>query len=81
MTKMTIHIRKNNSCITCIKSFIAYHKNDLEILRVATICPIPESNRRIERYCMIKFSQSACILFGWNRSCVINLIDFDCLKN
>ena len=63
----------NGSCITCINSFIAYHNNDLEILTVATVCPISKSDRRIERYHMIKFSQSACILFGWNQSCMINL--------
>ena len=25
------------SCITCINSFIAYHKNDLEILMITTV--------------------------------------------
>ena len=35
-------IFKNHSCITCIKSFIAYHKNDLEILTVTMVCPIPK---------------------------------------
>ena len=33
---------KNHSCISCIKSFITYNKNDLETLRIATICPIPQ---------------------------------------
>ena len=36
------------SCFTCINSFIAYHKNDLEILTVVTVCPITKSNHRIE---------------------------------
>ena len=27
-------------CITCINSFIAYHKNDLEIQTVATVFPV-----------------------------------------
>ena len=31
---------------------------------VATVCPIPKSDRRIERYHEIKFSQSACIVWG-----------------
>ena len=65
--------KKNHSCITCIKLSIAYHKNDLEILIVATVCLIPKSDCQIERYYMIKFSQFACILFGWNQSCVTNL--------
>ena len=50
-------------CITCINSFIAYHKNDLEILTVATVFPVIKSNYRIERYLMIKFAQSACIVW------------------
>ena len=40
------------SCITCINSFIAYHKNDLEILTVATVFLIIKSDYRIERYRM-----------------------------
>ena len=64
---------KNHDYITFINSFIAYHKNDLEILTVMTVYPIPELDHRIERYHMIKFSQSTCILFGWSWSCVINL--------
>jgi len=70
---MTIHIPKNHSCITCINSFIVYHKNDIEILTVATVCSIPKSDRQIERYHMINFSQFTCILFRWNRSRVIDL--------
>ena len=46
------------SCITCINSFIAYHKNDPEILIVATVFPISKLNHRIERYRMIKFARS-----------------------
>ena len=42
--------------------FIAYHKNDLEILMVMTVCPVSKSDRRIEKYCMIKFARSACIM-------------------
>ena len=53
---------KNHDCITCIHSFIAYHKNDLEILMVATVCPVSKSDRRIERYYMIKFIRSAYIM-------------------
>ena len=55
MVRMTIHIPKIWSCITCINSFIEYHKNYLEILTVTTVCPIPKSDHRIERYYMIKF--------------------------
>ena len=51
------------SCIVCSNSFIAYHKNDPEILTVATVFSVFESNHRIERYHMIKFAQSACIVF------------------
>ena len=73
MVKRTIYIPKNNSCITCNNSFIAYYKNDLEILTVVTICLIPKSDHQIERYHMIKFSRPACILFGWNQPRMINL--------
>jgi len=41
-------------CIACINSFIAYHKNDLEILMVVMVCLVSKSDRRIERYHMIK---------------------------
>ena len=57
----------------CINSFIAYHKNDLEVLTVATVCLIFKLGRRIEKYHMIKFAWSACILFGWNQLRMINL--------
>ena len=50
------------SCILCINSFIAYHKNDLEILMVATEFPLSESDHRIARYRTIKFARSACIM-------------------
>ena len=53
--------------------FIAYHKNDLEILMVMTVCPVSKSNRRIERYRMIKFAQSACIMSRKNQPRMINL--------
>ena len=53
---------KNHGCITCINSFIAYHKNDLEILMVTTVCPVSKSNHRIERYRIIKFAQLTCIV-------------------
>ena len=49
-------------CITSINSFIAYHKNNLLILKVATVFLVSKSNHRIERYLMIKFAQSACIV-------------------
>ena len=51
-----------HDCITCINLFIAYHKNDLEILMVMTVCPVSKSYCRIEKYCMIKFARSACIM-------------------
>ena len=51
-----------HDCITCINLFIAYHKNDLEILTVTTIYLVSKSDLRIERYRMIKFAQSACIV-------------------
>ena len=47
------------SYIICINSFIAYHKNDLKILMV---CPVSKSDHRIERYRMIKFARSTCIV-------------------
>ena len=31
MARVTIHIPKIHNCITCINSFIAHHKNDLEV--------------------------------------------------
>ena len=49
------------SCITCINSFIAYHKDNLEILMVTTVFPVSELDHRIERYHMIKFARSACV--------------------
>ena len=42
--------------------FIAYHKNDLEILTVATICPVSKLDHRVKRYHMIKFARLACIV-------------------
>ena len=50
------------SCITCINSFIAYHGNDLEILTVATVFPVFKMDHWIERYRMIKFARSTCIV-------------------
>ena len=47
-----------------LKLFIAYSKNDLEILTILTVCRISKSDRRIERYHEIKFSQPACIVWG-----------------
>ena len=44
-------------CITCINSFIAYHKIDLEVLTVTTMCLVFKSDHRIERYHMIKFAR------------------------
>ena len=41
------------SCITCINSFIAYHKNDLEILTIIMVCLVSKSDHQIERYHMI----------------------------
>ena len=60
---MTIHVPKKIIlalhasiclCITCINSFIAYHKNNLKILTVIMVCPVSKSDHRIERYRMIK---------------------------
>ena len=53
---------KNHDCITCIGLLITYHKSDLEILTIATICPVSKSNRQIKRYHVIKFAQLACIM-------------------
>ena len=50
--------------ITCIMSLIAYHKNDLKVLMVVTVCPVSELDHRIERYRMIKFARFACIVWG-----------------
>ena len=61
------------SCIACISLFIAYHNNDLEILMVATVCLVFKSNHRIERYCMIKFARSICIVSRKSRPHTINL--------
>ena len=70
---MIIQVPKIHDCITCINLFIAYHKNDLEILTVATVCPVFKSDRRIERYHMIKFARSACIVSRLNQPQMINL--------
>ena len=56
--------QKNHNFISCIKSFIAYHKNDLEILTIAMICPVLKFDHQIERYHKNKFSWSACIPLG-----------------
>jgi len=45
--------------MTCINLFIAYYKNDLEIIMVVAVCPVSKSDYRIERYCMIKFARHA----------------------
>ena len=50
------------SCIVCLNSFIAYHKDDLEILTAATVFPVSELDHWIERYRMIKFARSTCIM-------------------
>ena len=49
-------------CITCIMSFITYYKNDLKILTVATMFLVFKSYHQIERYRMIKFAWSICIV-------------------
>ena len=53
---------KNHDYITCINSFIAYHKNDLEILTITMVCLVFKSDRWIKRYRMIKFARLACIV-------------------
>ena len=49
-------------CIVRIMSFIAYHKNDLEILTVAMVFPVFKSNHWIKRYRVIKSARSTCIV-------------------
>ena len=52
--------------ITCINSYIAYHKNDLEILTVVIVLPVFKLDRWIKRYCMIKLhGQHALCLGVW----------------
>ena len=70
---------KNYSCITCINSFITYHKNDLEILMAATVCLNPKLDHRNERYHEIKFSRSACIVWGETYHVWLIEINFDWL--
>ena len=60
-------------CITCINSFIAYQKNDLEILTVTRVFSIFKSNNRIERYRMIKFAWSTYIVSRYGRPHMISL--------
>ena len=43
--------------------FIAYHKKDLKILTVMTVCPVSKSDCQIERYRITKFAWSAWIVF------------------
>ena len=53
-------------CITCINSFIAYHKNDLEILTVVMVLSVFKLDCWIERNCMIKLhGQHALCLGVW----------------
>ena len=61
------------SYIVSINSFIAYHKNDLEILMVATMFLVFKLDHWIERYCMIKFARSICIVSRSGRPHMINL--------
>ena len=49
-------------CITYINSFIAYHKNDLEILMVAMVFSVSKTDHWIERYRMMKFARSTYIV-------------------
>ena len=49
-------------CITWIISFIEYYKNDLEILMVTAVFSAIKSDYRIERYRIIKFARSTCIM-------------------
>ena len=51
-------------CITCINSFIAYHKNNLEILTVTMVCSVSKSDHRIERYRMIKLHGQHALCLG-----------------
>ena len=62
MTK--IIVISTQKCISYIKSFMTYHKNDIEILTITTICLVFKSNCWIERCHKIKFSRSACIHLG-----------------
>ena len=52
------------SCTTCINSFIAYHKNDLEILMVSTVCPVSKSDHQIERYRMTSLHSQHALCLG-----------------
>ena len=56
--------------------FLCIYKNDLEVLKVAMVFPISKSNHRIERYRMIKFVQSTCIVSRQGRPHMINLNSF-----
>ena len=60
-------------------SLIAYHKNDLKVLMVVTVCPVSESDHQIERYRMIKFAQSTCIIWGEADHMWLIEINFDWL--
>ena len=51
-------------CITCINSFMAYHKNDLEILTVIMVCSVSKSDHWIERYRMIKLHGQHALCLG-----------------
>ena len=51
-------------CITCINSFIAYHKNNLEILTVIMVCSVSKLDHRIERYRMIKLHSQHALCLG-----------------
>ena len=81
MTKMTISNTQKHCCITCIKSFITYHKSDLEILIVATVCLIIESNHWIERYHKIKCSRLHALYRGETDHMRLIEINFDWLNN
>ena len=70
---------KNHDYITFFNSFITYHKNDLEILKVTTMCLVSKSDCQIERYRMIKFAKSACIVRGEANHMWLIEINFDWL--
>ena len=46
---------------------------------VSTVCPIPKSDRQIERYHEIKFSRPACIVWGETNHVWLIEINFDWL--
>ena len=67
---------KNHNCITCINLFLHYMHHfvfALHALTVATVILVFKSNYQIERYRIIKFARSTCIMSRQNQPHMINL--------